>query len=159
MNALDDLLFQDLAYELDDYISSSPNPKEEYKNNVIPFFITGFKYFNDILNTQEKTILSNIEAVWNAPGPIGIHTLDEIREEVYCYKKSLPMDNVKHQYFALCLKFLTYDFISEGKLEVSLIWLYISGLLGASISRSWLYNNLIERYSQHLSDKFKEIHD
>lgn len=118
-----------------------------------------FKYFNDILNTQEKTIFSNIETVWNAPGPIDIHTLEEIREEVYRYKKSLPMDNIKHQYFALCLKFLTYDFISESELEVSLIWLYISGLLGASISRSWLYNNLIERYSQHLSDKFKEIHD
>ena len=101
MNTLDDFLFQDLAYELDDYISSSPNPKEEYKNNVIPFFIMSFKYFNDILNTQEKTIFSNIETVWNAPGPIDIHTLEEIREEVYRYKKSLPMDNIKHQYFIL----------------------------------------------------------
>ncbi len=155
MNALDDLLFQDLAYELDDYISSSPNPKEEYKNNVIPFFITGFKYFNDILNTQEKTIFSNIEAVWNAPGPIDTHALEKIRKEVSNYKKTLPIDNIIHRYLASGLDRLTYQFISESEVPVSLIWLYLSSLIRASISRSWLYNNLIERYSLHLSDKFK----
>lgn len=153
MNILNDILFEDIAYELDDYISSTPNPTNEYKDKIIPFFITGLKYFNNILNTQERILLFNIETAWNTPGLINIHTLEKIREEVYRYKNSLPMDNIKHRYFASCLKFLTYDFISESKLEVSLIWLYISGLIGASISRSWLYNKLIERYSEYLSDK------
>lgn len=155
MDTLDDLLLEDIAYELDDYVSSAPNPKDEYRKNVIPFFITAIKCFNDILNTQEKHILSNIETAWNASGSIDTQTLDKIREEVYHYNNSLPMDSIKHRYFASCLKFLTYEFISESEMDVSLIWLYISGLLGASLSRSWLYDNIIERYSQYLSDDVK----
>lgn len=153
MNTLNEFLFQDLAYELDDYISSTPNPANEYRTKIIPFFITAFKYFNSILNTQEKIFLSNIETIWNTPGSIDTHTLEKIRKDVSNYKKSLPIDNVIHRYLASGLERLTYQFISESEVEVSLIWLYLSSLIRASISCSWLYNNLIKRYSQYLSDK------
>lgn len=155
MDTLDDLLLEDIAYELDDYVSSAPNPKDEYRKNVIPFFITAIKYFNDILNTQEKHILSNIETAWNASGSIDTYTLEKIRKEILSYKESLPIDNVMHRRLASCLEFLTYEFVSESELEVSCIWLYISGLIHASISRSWLYDNIVERYSQYLSDDVK----
>ena len=155
MDTLDDLLLEDIAYELDDYVSSAPNPKDEYRKNVIPFFITAIKCFNDILNTQEKHILSNIETAWNASGSIDTYTLEKIRKEILNYKKTLPIDNVMHRRLASCLEFLTYEFVSESELEVSCIWLYISGLIHASISRSWLYDNIIERYSQYLSDDVK----
>lgn len=155
MDTLDDLLLEDIAYELDDYVSSAPNPKDEYRKNVIPFFITAIKCFNDILNTQEKHILSNIETAWNASGSIDTYTLEKIRKEILSYKESLPIDNVMHRRLASCLEFLTYEFVSESELEVSCIWLYISGLIHASISRSWLYDNIIERYSQYLSDDVK----
>lgn len=155
MDTLDDLLLEDIAYELDDYVSSAPNPKDEYRKNVIPFFITAIKCFNDILNTQEKHILSNIETAWNASGSIDTYTLEKIRKEILSYKESLPIDNVMHRRLASCLEFLTYEFVSESELEVSCIWLYISGLIHASISRSWLYDNIVERYSQYLSDDVK----
>lgn len=155
MDTLDDLLFQDIAYELDDYVSSAPNPKDEYRKNVIPFFITAIKCFNDILNTQEKHILSNIETAWNASGSIDTYTLEKFRKEVSNYKKSLSIDNVIHRYIASGLERLTYQFISESEVEVSLIWLYLSSLIRASLSRSWLYDNIIERYSQYLSDDVK----
>lgn len=155
MDTLDDLLLEDIAYELDDYVSSAPNPKDEYRKNVIPFFITAIKCFNDILNTQEKHILSNIETAWNASGSIDTYTLEKIRKEILSYKESLPIDNVMHRRLASCLEFLTYEFVSESELEVSCIWLYISGIIHASISRSWLYDNIVERYSQYLSDDVK----
>ncbi|WP_185981540.1 hypothetical protein [Bacteroides thetaiotaomicron] len=157
MNSLNDILFEDIAYELDEYISLSPNPTEEYKNKIIPFFIFAFKYFNNILNDQEKSFLSNIETLWNVSGVIDIHLLGEIRKEILSYKESLSIDNVIHRYLASCLEFLTYQFVSESESEVSCIWLYFSGLIRASISRNWLYNNLIERYSQYLSDRIIKL--
>lgn len=157
MNSLNDILFEDIAYELDEYISSSHNHTEVYKDKIMPFFIVAFKYFNNILNAQEKAFLSNIEILWNVSGTVDIHLLEKIRKEILSYKESLPIDNVMHRRLASCLEFLTYEFVSESELEVSCIWLYISGLIHASISRDWLYNNLIERYSQHLSDRIVKL--
>lgn len=150
MNTLNESFFEEIAYELDNYISSCISPANEYRAKMIPFFIAGLKYFHDELNDIEKTFLSDIETIWDSPGSVDMSSLKKVRKEIADYDESLPIDNIKHRYFAACLEHLTYQYSSDS--EVSPIWLYISGLLRASISFDWLYDNILEQYSPYLTN-------
>lgn len=149
MNTLNEFFFEDIAYELDDYISSCISPTNEYKDKMIPFFVTSLHYFDNELNDVEKKLLSNIEIIWNSPGSVNVGSLKNIRKEISNYYDSIPIDNIQHRYFAACLEHLTFQYTIDS--EVSPIWLYISGLIRASISLDWLYNNIVQRYSKYLS--------
>ena len=155
---LDDDLFEDMSYELDAYISESSDPRMTYREEVVPFFISAINHsFDTRMTTCEKTLLAEIEFAWFSADAINKVSLNNIRKEVKRYDESLPIENITHRYFAECLKFLTSEFYTEDENEhsISLIWLIISGLLGAGISPEWLHGRLVESFSEHISEQYK----
>lgn len=155
---LDDDLFEGIAYELDGYITESSDPGMTYKKEVIPFFINAINQsFNNIMTANEKILLDKIEAAWFSADVINVCSLNNILREIDIYNETLPIDSTTHLYLVECLKFLTSEFYPEDEDEhsISLIWLFISGLMGAGISLEWLYNRLVENFSQHISDQYK----
>ena len=155
---VDDDLLEDISYELDVYISESSDPRMTYREEVVPFFVSAINHsFDNTMTTFEKTLLAEIESAWFSADAINKVSLNNIRKEVKRYDESLPIENINHRYLAECLKFLTSEFYPEDENEhsISLIWSIISGLLGAGISPEWLYGRLVESFSEHISDQYK----
>ena len=155
MNFLDDRIredyFGDIVDILDDYLAASSNPQKEYASIIIPFFLDCMNHIHSELSHEEKAFLADIQANWNLEGISDMALMDKLREQIIQYEQALPISNLKHRYLSLCLEFLTchYRITNDEVSDVSLTWLFISGLLQSKIPLdSWLSNELKTRFSR-----------
>lgn len=155
MNFLDDSIredyFVEIADTLDDYLAASSNPQKEYASIIIPFFLDCMNHIYSELSHEEKDFLADIQANWDLKGISNMAVMKKLREQIIQYKQALPISNLKHRYLSSCLEFLTYHYriTNDEVSDVSLTWLFISGLLRSKIPLdSWLSNELKTRFSR-----------
>ena len=155
MNFLDDSIrldyFGEIADALDDYLAASSNPQTEYASIIIPFFLDCMNHIYSELSHEEKKFLADIQANWDLKGISNMAVMKKLREQIIQYKQALPISNLKHLYLSSCLVFLTYHYqiTNDEVSDVSLTWLFISGLIGSKIPLdSWLSDELKTRFSR-----------
>ena len=103
------------------------------------------------LSHEEKNFLADIQANWDLKGISNMAVMKKLREQIIQYKQSLPISNLKHRYLSSCLGLLTYHYqiTNDEVSDVSLTWLFISGLLRSKVPLdSWLSNELKTRFSR-----------
>lgn len=155
MNFLDDRIredyFGDIADTLDDYLAASSNPQKVYASIIIPFFLDCMNHIHSELNHEEKAFLADIQANWNLEGISDMALMNILEEQIIQYKETLQFSDMKHRILSSCLEFLTCDYyVTNDELsDVSLTWLFISGLLNTKIPLdSWLSSELNVRFSR-----------
>ncbi len=160
MNFLDDRIREDYFGEmvdtLDDYLAASSNPQKEYACIILPFFLDCMNHIHSELSHEEKAFLSAIQANWNLEGISDMALMDKLREQIIQYKNTLQFSDMKHRRLNSCLEFLTchYWITNDELSDVSLTWLFISGLLHTKIPLdSWLSNELKTRFSRIIKNE------
>ena len=156
MNFLDDRIredyFGDIVDTLDDYLAASPNPQKEYACIILPFFLDCMNHIHSELRHEEVDFIrAAIQANWNLEGISDMALMDKLREQIIQYKDTLQFSDMKHRCLNSCLEFLTchYWITNDELSDVSLTWLFISGLLHTKIPLdSWLSNELKTRFSR-----------
>lgn len=151
MNFLNDemkeIYFEDIAYNLDDYIATSSCPKKEYASIIIPFFIDCMNHIHSELYNEERAFLLSIQSYWNLEEASSMIELEKLREKITKYEETLPFNDLKHRYLCATLEHLTWRQYNIND-EVSPIWLFISGLLRSGVPLdSWLNEELQKRFS------------
>lgn len=143
-------MFEEIAYNLDDYIASRLCPKKEYKALIVPFYIECMMHISSKLNDTERSILLNIISHWNLDGETDENGLQKERKRISDYEETLPIESLSHRYISSILEFMTGQYIKNS--EVSIIWLFISGLIrceliGDTTFLKWLNVVLQRRFS------------
>ena len=103
------------------------------------------------LSHEEQAFLADIQANWNLDGISDMALMNKIEEQIIQYKETLQFSDIKHRRLSSILEFLTCDYyVTNDELsDVSLIWLFISGLLNTKIPLdSWLSSELNERFAR-----------